>query len=71
MLPPEAEKRRQAFDLIRTILSARGELTLEDRQRIDRIANLFGIDKRDRVKPVASRSRRSNGSTQARHWPSS
>jgi pimeloyl-ACP methyl ester carboxylesterase/uncharacterized tellurite resistance protein B-like protein len=55
MLPTEAEKRRQAFDLIRTILSARGELTLEDRQRIDRIANLFGIDKRDRVKPVASR----------------
>jgi pimeloyl-ACP methyl ester carboxylesterase len=54
MLPPEAETRRQAFDLIRTALSARGELSLEDRKRIDRIANLFGIDKRESMKPLAS-----------------
>ena len=32
MLPAEAETRRQAFDLIRTTLSARGELSLEDRR---------------------------------------
>jgi hypothetical protein len=55
MLPPEAETRRQAFDLIRTTLSARGELSLEDRKRMDRIASLFGIDKRERAKPLASR----------------
>jgi len=55
MLPPEAEKRRHAFDLIRTTLSARGELSLEDMKRIDRIASLFGIDKRERIKPLASR----------------
>ena len=55
MLPAEAETRRQAFDLIRTTLSARGELSLEDRKRMDRIASLFGIDKRERTKPLASR----------------
>jgi hypothetical protein len=54
MLPPEAEMRRQAFDLIRTTLSARGELSLEDRKRMDRIASLFGLDKRERLKPLAS-----------------
>jgi pimeloyl-ACP methyl ester carboxylesterase len=55
LLPQEAEKRRHAFDLIRTTLSARGELSLEDMKRIDRIASLFGIDKRERIKPLASR----------------
>jgi hypothetical protein len=44
MLPPEQESRRKAFDLIKEVLSARGEFTAEDRKRLDEIARLFGVD---------------------------
>ena len=42
MLPPDAEARLNAVELIKTVLSARGELSAEDRRRTDEIARLFG-----------------------------
>lgn len=44
MLPPDAEARRVAFGLIRTVLSARGEISDEDRKRLDEVAQLFEPD---------------------------
>ena len=44
MLPADAETRRKAFDLIRQILEARGELSTEDKRKLDEIARLFGVD---------------------------
>jgi len=41
MLPPDAEARLKALELITTVLSARGELSTEDRRRTDEIARLF------------------------------
>jgi len=42
MLPPDAETRREALDLIKRVLSARGELSGEDKRRTEEIARLFG-----------------------------
>ena len=44
MLPPDQETRRKAFDLIKELLSARGEFTETDKERLDRIAKLFDVD---------------------------
>ena len=44
MLPPDAETRRKAFDLIRQALGARGEFSAEDRTRMNEVARLFGVD---------------------------
>ena len=44
MLPPDAETRRKAFELIKTALGARGEITAEDARRLDEVARLFGVD---------------------------
>ena len=44
MLPPDAETRRKAFELIKTALSARGEATAEDERRMGEVARLFGVD---------------------------
>jgi len=46
MLPAEAETRLKAFDLIKQVLSARGEFSAEDQERIGRVAGLFGADER-------------------------
>ena len=46
MLPPDAETRRKAFDLIRDVLRARGELSVEDNKRMDAVARLFGVERR-------------------------
>jgi hypothetical protein len=45
MLPPDAATRREAFDLIRQALSARGDLSAEDRTRMNEVARLFGIER--------------------------
>jgi hypothetical protein len=50
MLPPEPEVRQQALDLIKDVLSAAGELSSDDRERLQRIERLFG--KEDRLKVV-------------------
>jgi pimeloyl-ACP methyl ester carboxylesterase len=44
MLPPDAESRRVAFGLIRTVMNARGEISGEDRKRLDEVARLFAAD---------------------------
>jgi hypothetical protein len=43
MLPPEQETRRRAFDLIKTVMTARGALSVEDKRRMNKIAALFGV----------------------------
>jgi hypothetical protein len=50
MLPPEPETRQKAVDLIKEVLSAAGELSDEDRERLQRIDRLFG--KEDRLTVV-------------------
>jgi pimeloyl-ACP methyl ester carboxylesterase len=44
MLPPDAETRRQAFDLIKQILSASGELSAGDKERLQQLSRLFGLE---------------------------
>ena len=44
MLPPEPETRRKAFALIKKLLSARGEFTETDKERLIRVAKLFDVD---------------------------
>lgn len=44
MLPKDAEMRRVGFGLVKTALCARGELSDEDKQRLDDISRLFGLD---------------------------
>jgi pimeloyl-ACP methyl ester carboxylesterase len=50
MLPPEPEIRQKALDLIKEVLSARGELSADDRERLQRVGRLFG--KEDRLAVV-------------------
>ena len=51
MLPRDAASRRQAFDLIKEVIGARGPLSDEDRKRLQNVARLFDID----ATPAASR----------------
>src|SRR5262249_26566031 len=44
MLPADIDTRRKAFDLIRQIMTARGELSAEDNARMQRVARAFGLD---------------------------
>jgi len=44
MLPPEMETREKGYDLIKQLLSARGELSAEDKKRISEVARLFGLE---------------------------
>jgi pimeloyl-ACP methyl ester carboxylesterase len=44
MLPPDVEARRVAFGLIKTVMSARGEISGDDRKRLDEVARLFEPD---------------------------
>jgi hypothetical protein len=46
MLPVEKEPRLKAFDLITQVLSARGEYSADDRERLQQIGRLFGVDER-------------------------
>jgi pimeloyl-ACP methyl ester carboxylesterase len=43
MLPPDAESREEAYGVINQLMSARGELTAEDKKRMGEIARLFGL----------------------------
>ena len=61
MLPPEPEIRQKALDLIRDVLSARGELSADDRERLQRITRLFG--KEDRLTVVRNPSPSARGTT--------
>jgi hypothetical protein len=44
MLPRDLETRREAFDLVKEIMSACGPLSDEDNQRMRRVAHAFGVD---------------------------
>jgi hypothetical protein len=44
MLPPDAETRRQAFDLIKQVLTASGELSAGDKERLQQLSRLFGLE---------------------------
>ena len=44
MLLSDAETRLKAFELIKTVMSARGEITAEDTRRMAEVARLFGVD---------------------------
>jgi Protein of unknown function (DUF3141) len=43
MLPVDSKARRKAFDLIKEVMTARGELSAEDKQRLSRVARLFEL----------------------------
>jgi hypothetical protein len=43
MLPPDAQTREKAYGMINQLMSARGELTAEDKKRMSEIARLFGL----------------------------
>jgi hypothetical protein len=54
MLSSEPEIRQKALDMIKDVLSARGQLSADDRERMQRVARIFG--KEDRLAVVRSPS---------------
>jgi hypothetical protein len=56
LLPREAETRIKAFDLIKQVMGARGEISAQDRTRMGEVARLFGVDdggaESGRVRPI-------------------
>ncbi len=46
LLPPEPETRQKALGLIKEVLSALGELSGEDRERLQRVSRLFAKEER-------------------------
>src|SRR6476469_6309826 len=44
MLPDDSRSRRKAFDLIKQVLRARGSYSQQDRERLQQIGRLFGVD---------------------------
>jgi hypothetical protein len=44
MLPADADTRREAFTLIKQVLSASGEFSAQDHERLQRVARAFGLD---------------------------
>jgi hypothetical protein len=55
MLPNEATLRREAFDLVKTVMTARGPLSDRDDERLRKIAQLFGLAESDGAPPVPFR----------------
>jgi Protein of unknown function (DUF3141) len=43
LLPPDAESRSEAFDVVKQVLEACGETSAEDEKRLSEIGRLFGI----------------------------
>jgi hypothetical protein len=54
LLPRDSDARRRAFAAIRTVLSARGEITGEAAERLRRLARLFDVDARPVALPTAT-----------------
>lgn len=62
MLPDDDQTRRAALGMIKQVLAARGELSADDNARLDEVAQLFGVDKKDGAAPGQKRpERRSRG----------
>src|SRR4029077_20168886 len=55
MLPDETAPRREAFGLVKTVLTARGPLSDRDDERLREIAQLFGLAESDGAPPVPFR----------------
>jgi hypothetical protein len=55
MLPDETAPRREAFDLVKTVMTARGPLSDKDDERLREIAQLFGLAESDGAPPVPLR----------------
>src|SRR5262249_36441331 len=51
MLPADADTLRNAFELSKQIMSARGELSTEDKERMGRVARAFGVDEASTTVP--------------------
>jgi pimeloyl-ACP methyl ester carboxylesterase len=69
MLPDDLATRQKAYDLIKQIMSARAKLSAEDKERMDEIAQLFGLDNKngtqDNARHVSNKQRaKSHGSSQ-------
>jgi hypothetical protein len=43
LLPPDAETRREALNVVKQIVAASGERSAEDEKRFEEIGRLFGI----------------------------
>jgi pimeloyl-ACP methyl ester carboxylesterase len=54
MLPADTEQRHKAFDLIKQVLGARGELSAEDQNRVNEVGRLFGVAEDGSVTPFRS-----------------
>ena len=52
MLPADAETRREAFDVVKQVLSALGELSAEEKKRLDTVARLFGVEASSAAPPT-------------------
>ena len=46
MLPADSDSRVKAIELIKQVLSARGELTADDKERMQRVVQLFGVEEK-------------------------
>jgi Protein of unknown function (DUF3141) len=51
MLPADVDKRREAFDLIKQVLSARGAFSEEENERMQRVARTFGLHEASSTAP--------------------
>src|SRR5215510_14790198 len=51
MLPADADTRRKAYELIKQVMSARGEFSAEDKERMLRIARAFGVEEASTTVP--------------------
>jgi Protein of unknown function (DUF3141) len=55
MLPSDPEIRRTAFGLIKQVLSVRGEMSAQDRSRLNEVGRLFGINDDGSAAPIPFR----------------
>jgi hypothetical protein len=51
MLPADADTRRKAYELIKQVMSARGEFSAEDKERMLRVARAFGVEEASTTVP--------------------
>jgi len=66
MLPGDADARRKAFEVIRQVLGARGELSSEETARLAEVARLFGVDQGEMEHPRGARPRQGERSVPRR-----
>jgi hypothetical protein len=59
MLPPDRARRIEAFNLIKQVLGARGEMSADDRKRLSEVARLFGVDEEGSASPFRQTRRAS------------